>query len=97
MQQKSKYTVEFTVVANEDTQRHLKNGNLILHRRIKKISESLSINPREGIGNPKILRHTKGVEIWARKIDDKHRLIYTIDDDVVVVIVISAYGHYGDK
>lgn len=30
-------------------------------------------------------------------ITKKHRLIYEIHDNEVVVIVISAYGHYSDK
>ena len=34
---------------------------------------------------------------WSRRITRKHRLIYEIIDDRVVVIVITAYGHYDDK
>ncbi|MBR5729100.1 MAG: type II toxin-antitoxin system YoeB family toxin [Prevotella sp.] len=34
---------------------------------------------------------------WNRRISQKHRLIYDIFEDVVQVIVLSAYGHYGDK
>ncbi len=34
---------------------------------------------------------------WSRRIDKKNRLIYTIDDEVVTVEVISAKGHYDDK
>lgn len=34
---------------------------------------------------------------WRRKISDKHRLVYEIHDQVVEVLVISAWGHYDDK
>jgi len=34
---------------------------------------------------------------WSRKIDKKNRLVYTINDEIVTVEVVSAKGHYGDK
>ncbi|MBR3442404.1 MAG: type II toxin-antitoxin system YoeB family toxin [Bacteroidaceae bacterium] len=34
---------------------------------------------------------------WSRRITDKHRLVYTIDDDKVIVLVLTAYGHDDDK
>jgi toxin YoeB len=36
-------------------------------------------------------------EYWSRKIDKKNRIIYSVNEEVVTVIVISARGHYGDK
>jgi toxin YoeB len=90
------YRVELAIQAQQDVERHKKNGNKIVYNRILQITESLAIDPRKGIGKPKPLRQMKG-DIWSRKIDDKHRLIYSIDDDTVLVIVLSAYGHYGDK
>ena len=32
-----------------------------------------------------------------RRITQKHRLIYEIIDKEVVVLVLTAYGHYNDK
>ena len=32
-----------------------------------------------------------------QRITDKHRLVYRFYEDTVVVLVLSAYGHYGDK
>ena len=34
---------------------------------------------------------------WSRRLSKKHRLIYRIYETEVVVLVISAYGHYDDK
>ena len=34
---------------------------------------------------------------WSRRITDKHRMVYTINDMEVVVLVLTAYGHYDDK
>ncbi len=34
---------------------------------------------------------------WSRRISQKHRLIYEIEEEVVKVAVLSSYGHYDDK
>ncbi len=34
---------------------------------------------------------------WSRKIDKGSRIIYRIEDDKVIVIVVSLKGHYNDK
>ncbi len=34
---------------------------------------------------------------WSRSITKKHRLVYEIHDTEVVVLVLTAYGHYEDK
>ena len=36
-------------------------------------------------------------ERWSRRITQKHRLVYEIHDTEVLVLVLAAYGHYGDK
>ena len=34
---------------------------------------------------------------WSRRISKKHRLVYEIHDTEVVVLVLTAYGHYDDR
>ena len=34
---------------------------------------------------------------WSRRISQKHRLVYEIEETIVKVDVLSAYGHYEDK
>ena len=55
----------------------------------------LAEHPRTGTGHPEQLKG-KLSEQWSRRITKKHRLIYEIHDNEVIVIVISAYGHYDD-
>ena len=48
-------------------------------------------DPFNGIGKPEALKHQyKG--FWSRRIDQEHRLIYTITDSSI--IIISCYSHY---
>ncbi|GHT38810.1 hypothetical protein FACS189427_13060 [Planctomycetales bacterium] len=31
---------------------------------------------------------------WSQRINQEHRLVYSIEDEIVTVIVVSAKGHY---
>lgn len=56
----------------------------------------LSEHPRTGTGHPEQLKGLPEGR-WSRRLSKKHRLIYRIYEREVVVLVISAYGHYDDK
>lgn len=58
--------------------------------------EELKVHPKTGTGKPEALKGDRNGQ-WSREITKKHRLIYEIHDEVVSVIVLTAYGHYGDK
>jgi toxin YoeB len=53
-------------------------------------------HPTTGTGHPKQLSGDRAGQ-WSRRINQKHRLLYMIDGDKVVVLLLSAYGHYDDK
>lgn len=58
--------------------------------------EELKVHPKTGTGKPEALKGDRNGQ-WSREITKKHRLIYEIHDEVVSVIVLTAYGHYNDK
>ncbi|MDR6762610.1 toxin YoeB [Flavobacterium sp. 2755] len=91
-----KFRVEVTKVANQDIEKHKKSGNKISIKNITKILIDLTENPYEGFGNPEPLKYEYS-GLWSRRINQKDRLIYRVDDEVVTVFVISAMGHYSDK
>lgn len=49
-----------------------------------------------GTGHPHPLKSDRSGQ-WSRSISKKHRLIYQVNDDIVIVEVLAAYGHYDDK
>lgn len=73
----------------------LKDEPKAYDKALKLIAE-LYEHPRTGTGKPKQLSANRAGQ-WRRKITDKHRLVYEIHDKEVVVLLLSAYGHYGDK
>jgi toxin YoeB len=65
------------------------------NKALKLIAE-LYEHPTTGTGHPEPL---KGMpkNRWSRRITDKHRLIYRVLKEEVIVIILSSYGHYDDK
>jgi len=61
---------------------------------LKKINDLIKDIERngaaKGIGKPEKLKHREG---WSRRIDDKNRLVYKIDDNGYLYI-IDCKGHY---
>lgn len=58
------------------------------------ITKRHSVNPISGLGSPEFLRGNMR-PYMSRKITDKHRLIYKVENDVLYLL--SCYGHYGDR
>jgi toxin YoeB len=60
--------------------------------RIKDLIKDIKLNPTKGIAKPERLKY-KDKNIWSRRMDKKHRLVYLIDKDQCVYI-IQARFHY---
>ena len=91
-----KHLVEFEDIARKDLRAHYKSGNKSTIKKIEKILLELTENPFFGEGQPEELKHNfKGY--WSRRINQKDRIIYRVEADIVTVFVVSAMGHYSDK
>ena len=66
------------------------------YQKALKLIAELRDHPRTGTGHPEPLSGDRAGQ-WSRRITQKHRLIYEIHDTEVVVLVLTAYGHYEDK
>jgi toxin YoeB len=91
-----KFRVEVTKIANKEIEKHKKSGNKTSINNIAKILIELSENPEQGFGNPEQLKYEYS-GLWSRRINQKDRLVYRIEEEIVTVFVISAMGHYSDK
>ena len=90
----SMYRITYAKEAEEDLAFHQKSGNMPVIRKIDRLIDELEINPRIGTGKPEPLKHDRAGQ-WSRRINNEHRLVYTIEDNVVkIVSVLSAKGHY---
>ena len=89
------YFIDYTDKASDDLLRLRKEAPKAFDK-VKKLIEELKEHPRTGTGHPEQLKGDRSGQ-WSRHITQKHRLIYTINDHVVTVLVLTAYGHYDDK
>lgn len=89
------YNVIVTEVAQHDLKKLLHSEQTAYKKALKLIKE-LYEHPRTGTGKPEPLSGNRAGQ-WSRRISKKHRLVYEIHDMEVVVLVLTAYGHYNDK
>jgi toxin YoeB len=91
-----KYKIKIQPLAEKHLLLHRKSGNQATLKKIQKIFEELADNPYSGTGKPEELKYDlKG--FWSRRINQKDRMIYSIDEYTVIVEVVSSIGHYLDK
>ena len=74
----------------------LKKSEPQRYKKLESLIEELKVHPTTGTGKPEQLKGTSE-PTWSRRISEKHRLVYKIEEEKVVVFVLSAYGHYDDK
>lgn len=62
-------------------------------RRVNNLIREIQRTPFEGTGEPEPLRGNLS-GWWSRRIDQKHRIVYRIKDNTV--IIAACKGHYDD-
>lgn len=81
--------------AIQDLQYWKKSGNKIIQKKIQELVDAIEENPFEGIGKPEQLKHGLAGK-WSRRINQEHRIIYTVSDQnqIVILNILSLKGHY---
>jgi toxin YoeB len=81
--------LEFTPESWDDYLYWQKNDKKLL-RRINELLKDIQRNPFEGIGKPEPLKHQlQGC--WSRRINQEHRLVYEIEDELISIIACRFY------
>ncbi len=91
-----KFRIKVEDLAQKHLALHTKAGNKSTLKKIDKIFKELSEHPYTGTGNPEQLKYELS-GFWSRRINQKDRIIYKVNEDIVTVYVVSAIGHYKDK
>jgi toxin YoeB len=89
------YILEFTDQAVKDLIR-LKMSEPIAYKKVQNLLLELIDHPKTGTGKPQLKRYNLSW-LYSRLVTDKHRLIYEILEEKIIVLVLSASGHYEDK
>lgn len=89
------YKLEILSQAQADIAK-LKRHEPSSFKKLESLLIELMEHPYTGTGKPKPLGGNRTGQ-WSRRITDKHRLVYSVNDNEIVVLLLSAMGHYDDK
>lgn len=90
------YRIVFTKQAQKDYRHWVLSGNTIILKRIKELLEDIAAHPFSGIGKPEPLKYDLSGK-WSRRINTEHRIIYSVNNDVIEIYVFSMKYHYLKK
>ena len=89
------YELIFTDQAKKDIA-DLKKSDSMAFKKLKNLLIELSNHPYTGTGRPKLMQY-KYSGFYSRRITQKHRIVYSINDNEISVLIVSSKGHYDDK
>ena len=87
------YKIALSEPATEDIERWKKSGQKIIMNRISKLLKDIQEHPQTGLGKPEVLRYDLSGK-FSRRINDEHRIVYSVDEENGIVNILSLYGHY---
>ena len=89
------YHIDYTEKAIEGLIR-LRDHEPKAYAKVQRLIYELKEHPKTGTGKPEQLKGDRSGQ-WSRRITDRHRIVYTINETEVIVLVLTTYGHYDDK
>ncbi|AVM48987.1 Txe/YoeB family addiction module toxin [Capnocytophaga sp. oral taxon 878] len=91
------YTTSYSDEFLKDIKKFTKSGNKQILAKIAELLQELRTLPKVGTGKPEALKGYGKREIWSRRINNQHRLVYEIFEPEKKVKILTAFGHYNDK
>ena len=82
--------------AQKDRDYWKETGNKTIMNRITALLKDIVEHPYTGIGKPEPLKYDLAGK-WSRRINSEHRLIYSVNEDIVTVYVFAMRYHYSKK
>ncbi len=91
----SKYKLYLSEEAEEDLGWFRKNERKS-YLKCFDLIRNIAKTPRKGLGKPERLRYFEDREVYSRRVNQKDRMIYEIDEPEKQVDITSCKGHYGE-
>ena len=82
--------------AQKDRDYWKKSGSKAIMNRITALLKDIMEHPYTGIGKPEALKYDLAGK-WSRRINSEHRIIYSVNEDIITVYVFSMRYHYSKK
>lgn len=85
--------IVFDKVALDDFEFWKKSGNKVIQKKITDLFQSMKKSPFGGIGKPETLKYDLSGK-WSRRINEEHRIIYSVNKEANIILILSLKGHY---
>ena len=82
--------------AQKDREYWKESGNKAIMNRITALLKDIVEHPYTGKGKPEPLKYDLAGK-WSRRINSEHRLIYSVNEDIITVYVFAMRYHYSKK
>ena len=82
--------------AEKDREYWKKSGNKAIMNKITALLKDIAEHPYTGIVKPEPLKYELA-GYWSRRINSEHRIVYSVDEEVVRVYVLSIRYYYAGK
>lgn len=82
--------------AQKDREYWKTSGNKAIMNRITALLKDIMEHPYTGMGKPEALKYDLAGK-WSRRINSEHRLIYSVNEDIITVYVFSMRYNYSKK
>lgn len=86
------YQISFTDRAKKELA-YFKKYNQQCYKKAERLLNELIDHPYTGTGHPEPLKHEMS-GLWSRRLDKEHRMVYRVDEGIVLVEVLSMRFHY---
>ncbi|MBQ3362539.1 MAG: Txe/YoeB family addiction module toxin [Muribaculaceae bacterium] len=90
------YRIILTQTAIDHYNAFVKSGDVKIVNRIKLLLADIAQHPYTGIGKPEALKYSLA-GMWSRRINREHRIVYTVNDQEIIVHILAMHSHYGAK
>ena len=90
------YRIVFTKQAQKDYRYWVASGNTSVLKKISELLDDISAHPFAGKGKPEPLKYDLSGK-WSRRINAEHRIVYSVNNEMIEIYVLSMKYHYFKK
>ena len=90
------YGIVLSKQAQKDYNYWVSSGNKVALEKIAELLKDIVKHPFTGIGKPEQLKYDLTGK-WSRRINSEHRIVYSVNDEMIEVYLFSMKYHYSKK
>lgn len=90
------YKIVLSEQARKDYLHFCQSGNKAILNKVTALLNDIAEHPYTGIGKPELLKYDLAGK-WSRRINEEHRIVYSVNDDRVEIDILSMRYHYSKK